>query len=296
LCMFEFPVHSPVEHIDLPFCKDIHLDIKRDDMIHPFISGNKWRKLKYLLRTAHSMQKRKLVTFGGSYSNHLLATACAAARFGFQSIGFVRGEENSPLNDVLFLCRQFGMELIYSDRESYKNKKALFYRHFGEDADAFFIDEGGASEEAVQGCAELITELVTRYDHIVLACGTASTMSGIIRGIDQHQLPTRVEGICIHKGSEELQHAIQGYCPGNTQWTLHTEHHLGGYAKTNPAYLQWLSNFNQSTGILLDPVYTGKMMLAISDLATSRYFAPNSRILAIHTGGLFGILGMKEKF
>src|SRR6201991_1852242 len=143
----DLEIFSPVHQIKDKLFDEQGLEvfIKRDDLIHPIISGNKWRKLKYLLKQAQTENKTHLVTFGGAYSNHLLATAAAAARFGFKSTGIVRGEKVD--NDTLFLCRLHGMELIFTDRESYKDKPALFQQYFAGDPDAFFIDEGGASPE-----------------------------------------------------------------------------------------------------------------------------------------------------
>src|ERR1700761_1176539 len=148
----DFEIFSPIHQIQHQLFDEqgLKVFIKRDDMIHPIISGNKWRKLKYLLKQAQAENKTHLVTFGGAYSNHLLATAAAAAKFGFRSTGFVRGEEVD--NDTLFLCRLHGMDLLFTDRESYRDKPALFKRNFANDNHAFFIDEGGASVLAAKGC------------------------------------------------------------------------------------------------------------------------------------------------
>src|ERR1700760_4446363 len=146
-------IYSPVQQIKNKLFEDkgITLHIKRDDLIHPLISGNKWRKLKYILKKAQAENKNHLITFGGAYSNHLLATAAAAAKFGFKSTGFVRGEE--VINDTLFLCRLHGMNLIFADRESYRDKQTLFNKHFANDKSAFFIDEGGSSALGAKGCS-----------------------------------------------------------------------------------------------------------------------------------------------
>src|ERR1700748_2175762 len=162
----DLEIYSPVQQIhDKLFDeRDLKLFIKRDDLIHPIISGNKWRKLKYLLKRAQAENKNHLVTFGGAYSNHLLATAAAAAKFGFKATGIVRGE--AVQNDTLFLCRLHGMELLFTDRESYRDKPALFKKHFAGNPRAFFIDEGGASAEGAKGCSELVDELKDTYAHI----------------------------------------------------------------------------------------------------------------------------------
>ncbi|MCJ8210105.1 pyridoxal-phosphate dependent enzyme [Mucilaginibacter sp. RS28] len=293
---FDFPIFSPVEQInpELFEQKGLKLFIKRDDLIHPLISGNKWRKLKYTLLKAQSLGKNHLVTFGGAYSNHLLATAAAASKFGLKAIGFVRGEAVD--NDTLFLCRLHGMRLIFTDREQYRHKELLFEQHFGNDNDAFFVNEGGASIEGAQGCAELVQELPMVYDHLFCACGTGTTAAGILNGLSQHHLSTRLHAVPVLKNGEFIGEEIQKFSNGNQNFNLHADYHFGGYAKTTPELISFVKEFTTATGILIEPVYTGKMLYAIFDLASQDYFAAGTNILAIHTGGIFGLLGMKEKF
>ena len=165
------PIFSPIHVV---YFKSLNgISVKRDDLIDPYISGNKWRKLKYILQDVLQNNKNHLVTFGGAYSNHLVATAAAAARNNLRSTAFVRGENVE--NEMLLLCKLFGMQLIFVDRESYKNKAELFSSHFGDDEKAYFINEGGASPEATIGCAEIIDELTVTYDHIFCAAGTGTT-------------------------------------------------------------------------------------------------------------------------
>jgi len=288
--------YSPVQQIHEKLFDEqgLKLFIKRDDLIDPIISGNKWRKLKYVLRDALSQNKTHLVTFGGAYSNHLLATAAAAAKFGFKATGIVRGEVVN--NDTLFLCRLYGMNLLFTDRESYRDKPALFTQYFGNDADAYFIDEGGASVLGTQGVSELIGELAETYDHIFSACGTGTTAAGIINGISDAKLSTYFHGVPVLKNGEFLRTDIDAYLNNPAEYDLHTDYHFGGYAKTNEALISFIKNFTSSTGILVDPVYTGKMLYAIYDLAGKNHFKPGDKILAVHTGGIWGLLGMKEKF
>ena len=197
---------------------------------------------------------------------------------------------------MLFLCRLFGMELIFSSRESYRDKPALFESLFSGDKNAFFIDEGGASPEAVQGCSELIDELDETYDHIFCACGTGTTTAGLINGIETHGLNTLVHGVPALKGSGFIRNEINKYLIKSSHFELHTDYHFGGYAKTTPALLQFIQDFSQQSAVLIDPVYTGKMMYALFDLAAKGYFKRGDKILAVHTGGLFGLLGMRERF
>jgi|SRR5690606_17909737 len=294
--MIDFSFNSPVEELSFPLFKEkgLRLFIKRDDLIHPFISGNKWRKLKYILRKALQEKKNHLVTFGGAWSNHLLASACAAAKFGFKITGIVRGEEVN--NSTLFLCRMFGMQLRFVSRENYRDKKSLFDFFYKTDTHSFFIDEGGASEEAALGCAELINELEENYSHIFCACGTGTTAAGIINGIASQQYSSRFHGIPVLKNGGFIRTEIQNYLKADSIFELHTGYDFGGYAKTSAELLEFIKNFSSRTGILIDPVYTGKMLFAIFDLAAKDYFKKGDKILAIHTGGLFGVLGMEDKF
>jgi len=292
----ELEIFSPVHQLQHKLFdgKGLRVFIKRDDLIHPLISGNKWRKLKYPLIQARGDDKNHLVTFGGAFSNHLLATAAAAAKFGFKATGFVRGEEVE--NDTLFLCRLHGMRLIFTDRETYRDKPALFQKYFGNDEDAFFIDEGGASALAAKGCCELINELPQTYDHIFCACGTGTTAAGVINGINQSQLKTIFHAVPVFKNGDFIRQEINKYLNEKADFELHTAYHFGGYGKTTAELIDFVKTFVAETGILIEPVYTGKMLYAIFNLAGAGYFMPGSEILAIHSGGIWGLLGMRDKF
>lgn len=293
--MIDLQIYSPVEQIQHPLFtkKEVQVFVKRDDMIHPYISGNKWRKLKYILRDAEKLNKKHLVTFGGAFSNHLLASACAAAKFEFKSTGIVRGEPVQ--NEILLFCRLFGMNLQFTDRESYRNKAGLFDKNFKDDPDAYFINEGGSGELAARGCAELLDELPREYDHIFCAAGTGTTAAGILSGILRHSLTSKMHVIPVLKGAEFLQAEIEKLS-GSCSYEFHSGYHFGGYAKTSPELMTFIQDFCSSTGILIDPVYTGKMFFSIFDLVSKDHFKPGDTILAIHTGGLAGISGMAEKF
>jgi len=292
----DLEIFSPVQQINSPLfdAQGVKVFIKRDDLIHPMISGNKWRKLKYVLKQAQAEGKTHLVTFGGAYSNHLMATAAAAAKFGFKSTGIVRGEEVD--NDTLFLCRLHGMELLFTDRDSYRDKSALFSHYFGHDEQAFFIDEGGASVEGAKGCSELVDELPESYDHIFCACGTGTTAAGIINGLNNHQLKTKFNAVPVFKNGGFIKDEIDRFLTQQTDYDLHVDYHFGGYGKANDDLISFIKQFVPATGILIEPVYTGKMMYALYDLIAQGHFKPGSRILAIHSGGIWGLLGMKEKF
>ncbi|WP_443946352.1 1-aminocyclopropane-1-carboxylate deaminase/D-cysteine desulfhydrase [Pedobacter sp. AW1-32] len=285
-------LNSAVEQLIIsPFS---NLFVKRDDTIDPFISGNKWRKLKYLLAAANAQKKTHLVTFGGAYSNHVLATAAAASKSGLRATAFIRGE--SVVNEMLSMCSIFGMELIFVDRDSYRDKHALYNNRFGKYPDTFFIDEGGASFEATVGCAEIIEELPEVFDHIFCAAGTGTTAAGLLAGIRTQRLSTKLHVVPVLKGGSFIGEEIEKYLPLGDDIELHLDYHFGGYAKTTQELIAFIKNFAKTTGVLIDPVYTAKMFYAISDLQVQKILKPDAKILAIHTGGLMGILGMKEKF
>ena len=285
-------IYSPVQKLKInPFS---NLFVKRDDLIDPYISGNKWRKLKFILERATIEDKNHLITFGGAYSNHLVATAAAAAKFGFQSTAFVRGEEVK--NEMLLLCSLYGMKLIFTNREGYKDKSLLFEKKFGQDKNAYFIDEGGASPEAVMGCTEIVDELREDYDHIFIAAGTGTTAAGLLKAIQNKNLDTKLHVIPILKGGEFIREEISKYTKISENLNLHTTYHFGGYAKTQPELIAFIKSFTAQTGILIDPVYTAKMFYSILDLQKQGKIRETDKILAIHTGGLLGIFGMKDKF
>jgi 1-aminocyclopropane-1-carboxylate deaminase len=284
-------LHSPLQKIQHPHLSQ--LSVKRDDLIDPYISGNKWRKLKYILAEAVKQGKTHLVTFGGAYSNHLVATAAAAARAGLRATAFVRGEQIE--NEMLLLCRLYGMELLFTDRDAYRDKQGCYDLHFAHHPDSYFIDEGGASAEAVMGCAEIISELPADADHIFCAAGTGTTAAGLLQGIRSAGLHTKLHVIPVLKGGDFLLGDIERYVESKDQLILHTNYHFGGYAKTRPELLCFMQEFSSRTGILIDPVYTAKMFFALNDLARQDYFQRDEKIIALHTGGLLGILGMRDK-
>lgn len=292
ICSMFADLNSPFQPLPHPHLSSLW--IKRDDLIDPYISGNKWRKLKYILQDAAVKGKEHLVTFGGAYSNHLVATAAAAARSGLRASAFVRGEK--VMNEMLVLCQLYGMELIFTDREAYRDKPACYEKHFGAHPSAYFIDEGGASAEAVKGCAEIIAELPADIDHIFCAAGTGTTAAGLLKGMQEGGLKAKLHVVPVLKGGDFIREEIGRYVPLTDHLVLHTDYHFGGYGKTRPELLQFMRQFIAGHGILIDPVYTAKMFFAIDDLAGKNHFPAGDKIAAIHTGGLLGIMGMKEKF
>jgi len=296
--MLSFDFFSPEQPLAFSQAKEkgLQVFIKRDDLIHPFISGNKWRKLKYNLQEAQRQGKDHLVTFGGAWSNHLLATACAGASFGLQTTGFVRGEEGVN-NPVLALCKLYGMQLVYVERETYKDKAAIFTEFLTTNPKAYFIDEGGYGMLAAKGCEEIIAELQQEYDHIFCACGTGTTIAGLANALTKRPLKTVLHGIPVLKNGDFIRQEVEqlsGQKPTTIQ--LHLDYHFGGYAKIKPELIRFTKEFVRQTGIMIEPTYSGKLFYGVMDLIENDYFNSNDKILIIHTGGLTGFLGVYEKF
>ncbi len=283
--------YSPIQQIKF---KDLVIDVKRDDLIDPIISGNKWRKLKWILKDAINSKKTHLVTFGGAFSNHLIAAAAIAAKYRLKSTAFVRGHRVE--NHMLLICRLFGMELIFIDREAYKNKLAVFETYFSGNNQACFIDQGGVCEQAVKGCAEIIQELPVEFDHIVCAAGTGATAAGLLRGVAQQNLKTKIHVIPVLKPNHFIYDVIASYQKNTDRLWVHQNFHGGGYAKTNDELLYFIKDFAKETGLLLDPVYTGKAMLGLIKLVYENVISKNHRILFLHTGGIWGLPGKQAEF
>lgn len=271
----------------------INLYIKRDDLIHPEISGNKWRKLKYNIEAAKKRNLSAILTFGGTYSNHIAATASAGKDFGIKSIGIIRGEETFPLNPTLSLAKQCGMELHYMDRTTYREKETeKVVNQLKEKFDDFWlVPEGGYNKKGALGCEEIIDEIDINFDYICTACGTATTLSGIINAIDKNQTAL---GFSALKGGEFLHENITKLT-NKKNYQLITDYHFGGYAKYKPELIDFIHRFKTTHNIQLDPIYTGKMMFGIYDLIKQNYFQKNTTIIAVHTGGLQGIAGFNER-
>ena len=272
--------------------KEVRLFIKRIDKIHPFVSGNKWFKLKYNLLEAQKQGLNTLLTFGGAYSNHIAATAFAAQEKGLKSIGIIRGEQHLPLNPTLRFAIESGMKLHYVSRSYYKEKTSANFLEklkvqFG---DFYLIPEGGTNELAIQGAAEILDSNDTQ-DYICCAVGTGGTITGIIDASNDKQT---VIGFPAIKGFEQLEKDIDNKTNA-TNYKFINDYVGNGYAKINKDLVNFINEFNTTHNIPLDAIYTGKMMLGILDLVAKDYFPKASSILAIHSGGLQGNKGMSER-
>jgi 1-aminocyclopropane-1-carboxylate deaminase len=290
--VFNTPVYSPLQRFVLTAFEQAGVEVwlKRDDLIHPFVSGNKWRKLKYNLMEAEQQGRTHLLTFGGAYSNHLVAVACAAAMCGFSSTGLVRGDEGTH-NHMLHLCRTFGMELIFVSREAYRDKQALSHTYAQEYS--YVLPEGGTNALAVAGCAEVAAEIPEAFNHVFLASGTGGTTAGVAKGFAQHYPNTHVHSIAVLKGADFLLHDIEALYPNLHNFTLHTAFHEGGYAKTSERLLALIHHTAAHTGVIFDQVYTGKMLLAFLQMLQDGSIARGSRVLLLHTGGTLGWLSQE---
>lgn len=277
------------QKIDFENPYKIELYIKREDVLHNEISGNKFRKLKYNLIEAKELGFTKLLTFGGAYSNHIAAVAAAGRDYGFETIGVIRGDELQEKyleNPTLKKAFENGMQFSFVSRTQYRDKTnadflAELKQQFG---DFYLIPEGGTNELAVKGCEEILTTDDDLFDFICCAVGTGGTISGIINSLQPHQ---KALGFPALKG-DFLFDEIRKYAK-NDRWDLITDYHFGGYAKINEQLKQFMDQFYKKYLITLDPVYTSKLTFGVIDLISKGYFKPYSKILLIHTGGLQGL-------
>ncbi|MDO4727885.1 MAG: pyridoxal-phosphate dependent enzyme [Bacteroidota bacterium] len=289
-------VQSKVERLYFEeFGSDVEVYIKREDLLHPYISGNKYRKLKYNLIEAYNKGYTQLLTFGGAFSNHIHATAYAAQMYGFKLIVVVRGEElenqiaNNPT--LQFVANQGGV-IKFVDRETYRNKNDIQFinKLRNKYGDFYLIPEGGTNELAIRGCQEILTPEDKKFDYLCTAVGTGGTISGVINTARQHQ---KVIGVSVLKGDFLNNEIKKLTSKGN--WELLTEYHFGGYAKINEELVAFINKFYKQTQIRIDPVYVGKLCYAVMNQINKGYFEKGTKIMLIHTGGLQGIEGINNK-
>ena len=286
-------MQSTNQKIQIALPNGVELFIKREDKLHPIISGNKFRKLKYNIEEAKRLNQTTLLTFGGAFSNHILAVAGAGAEFGFKTIGVIRGEElESKIqeNPTLVKAQELGMQFYFVSRTAYRDKEEpSFISHLHEKYGNFYlVPEGGTNNLAIKGCEEILTDSDKEYfTHITCAVGTGGTISGLINSSTEKQ---QIIGFSSLKGAF-LSEVIRNFV-SKTNWSINDSYHFGGYGKVTDELIHFLNSFYSQTAIPLDPVYTGKMVFGVLDLIEKGYFPENSKILMIHTGGLQGIKGM----
>ena len=299
----------PIQKLEWPLLKKAGIDlwIRRDDLLDAQLSGNKFYKLWFNLEEARCKGFRRLLSFGGAWSNHIHALAAAGQRFGFETIGLIRGEMHQQLNPCLADAKAWGMELHYLTREEYGLRYAPeFQADLAQRYDAMVIPEGGANLAGAAGMQALGKWLTQnaeqQFTGICLASGTGTSLAGLAAGVDQ-SVP--VYGFSVLKGDGDLAANVRAYYRQlNTQsvnknlpenWRLISGFHAGGYAKKHPQWLRkFWQEFEQQTSVLLDPVYTLKLFWGIANLAQQGFWPRGSRLLAIHTGGLQGRRGFQS--
>ncbi len=284
---------SPLTRIHDPELTDRQLElwIKRDDLLHPIISGNKWRKLKYILNHALRSGADSIVSMGGAYSNHLHALAFTGKALGLKTTGYIRGERPTQLNATLKDLLDWGMALRFVSRSDYRQLRDYKTPDSLPDLQGgqYWLPEGGATDLALQGVAELVDEIEIGFDTLAVACGTGTTLAGLLSSPLTH----RAIGVAALNGGDFLSEDVEQLLnkqgmSSHANWQILIDHHFGGFAKTTPALLRFMDDFQQRYGIELEPIYTGKLLFALYDLIRQGYFPVGQRIVAIHTGGLQG--------
>ena len=263
--------------------------VLRLDLVHPVISGNKWFKLKKYLEEAQLLNKRTILTFGGAFSNHILATAAAGFSAGLKTVGIIRGKNQVSLSPTLEDAKNYGMQLFFISREDYRNK--MIPSHVFEYCDRheiYLINEGGYGIKGAEGAKDILKEInVTEYTHIIAAVGTGTMLAGLTDASTQDQ---KIIGISVLKNNLSLQKAIENLVSKENQsrFSLVHDYHFGGYAKYSHSLIDFMNDWYYKTTIPSDFVYTGKLFYGINDLIQKEYFSPQSKLLIIHSGGIQG--------
>lgn len=299
---------SPIQRTAYPLFEQHKLNvwIKRDDLIHPVISGNKWRKLKYVLRDVIQQESPSLTSMGGAWSNHLHALAFAARAIDLPCFGLIRNPYTAEDNPTLRDLKRWGMQIEYLSREDFRRLRTHFDDYLPNEL-TYWIPEGGMHPLARQGLSELTHEIIhwlTQQDfqlnHILLPCGTGTTVAGLLHGIatawPQDLARPHVHAFAALKNADYLESEITQLAsevkPQSADslpsWTLVTDQHFGGFGKIPPQLCDFMQGFTESTGIPLDPIYTGKLVAGLCEYIHEGHFAPNENLLLIHTGGLQG--------
>lgn len=294
---FSVTPSTPLQFIDDQIFSErkISLFVKREDLTDEHISGNKFFKLKYNLIEAAEKGYKTLLSFGGAYSNHIYALASAGKRFGFDTIGVIRGEEHLPLNPTLEFAKECGMNFYYLSRTDYRKKYSdeileRLKQNFGE---FYLIPEGGSNYLAVKGCEEIPQRFEIKYDYIFCASGTGGTLAGIINGSNDN---SKVIGVAVLKNATFLTDDVKKLTASEkSNWNILLDYHFGGYSKFNRELIEFVKTFTSKFNIPIEPIYTGKMLFAIYDLARKNFFPEGSTIIAYHSGGLQGLKGLIQR-
>lgn len=287
---------TPIEELYEPLFieKGLRIFVKRDDLLHPEIMGNKWRKLKYNLIEAKNQGSDTIVTFGGAYSNHIAATAAACQELGFNSIGIIRGNELNPdSNPTLQFASKKGMKLTFIKRDEFRSMRDNPNQIMVDYPTAYILPEGGTNGLAIKGCAEILKENDNEYDLVICPIGTGGTFCGLITGSHKNQ---KILGVSVLKGDFIKNDAIslldRDKCHN---FEINIDYHFGGYGKTTSELIDFINQFKEKFNIQLDPIYTGKSFFAVWDMIKRDKFEKNLKIMLLHTGGLQGIEGFNRK-
>lgn len=293
--MISLLIPSPIQQLRSPFIDshELSITVKRDDLIHSEISGNKWRKLQFNLEQMKKEGKQLLLTFGGAFSNHIAATAALGKYYGIKTAGVIRGDEGFS-NSTLQQASENGMELFFVDRAAYRERNSPHFlkglnKQFG---DFYLVPEGGANELGVKGCEEILKEESDAYNFVAVAAGTGTTASGICRSLTNEKLLV----FPALKGGSFILEDMRQYCSKAqlASVELLLDYHFGGFGKVKPELIEFMAAFRGQYGLELDRVYTSKMFFGLFHLIKQNYFPKGSKILVIHTGGLQGNSALDE--
>lgn len=282
------PLHEILTHPGLEH--GIQLWMKRDDLIHPDISGNKWRKLKYNIEEARLQGAKTLISAGGPWSNHLAALAAAGSYFGFKTVGIIRGVKPVYESETLTFCRNHGMELVFLPKPLFDTLPESISQILERYPDSYFIPLGGDNEQGVRGCMELAGELSFTPDIITVSVGTGTTLKGIAKALPN----VRVIGFSALRDSSQHTPDFLNWVQNHSNVQLVFQPELGGFAKTSKELNNFIISFYKHTNIVLEPVYTGKMMFGLYNMLSSDASFNNKSIISIHTGGLQGLSGYPD--
>ena len=272
--------------------KNISVSVLRLDLLHPVISGNKWFKLRFYIDEAKRLHKKRIITYGGAWSNHIIATACACSQNKLNAVGIIRGEERAEYSETLKAAKDFGMEFIFLNRKEYQNKTLPLIPDTEND---YIIPEGGYGIKGAEGFSTALDYCnKNEFTHFACAAGTGTMMAGLIKTAAKEQ---QVVGISVLKNNYDLLPAVNSLLTENEKlkkFELVQDYHFGGYAKSTSELLQFMNSFYSESSIPTDFVYTGKLFYAVTNLAEKNYFPAGSKILVIHSGGLQGNSSLKK--
>ena len=278
-----------VDHLSLPLLteKKVTASVLRLDKIHPLVSGNKWFKLRFYLQEAKKQKKKTIVTFGGAWSNHILATAAASSIENINCIGIIRGEEPANPSPVLIKVKELGMQLIFISREDYSLRKIPVQLN---DIKHYIVNEGGYGQTGADAAATILNYCKKEnYTHFCCAVGTGTMMAGLIKSSSPLQ---EIIGISVLKNNTELDGNVKSLLTNaekkDKKFQVIHDYHFGGYAKHTRVLIEFMNEFFRLTQIPADFVYTGKLFFAVTQLINENFFYPGSRLLLIHSGGLQG--------